>query len=151
VTGKTATTQIYEKQAIQEAMFGSGAAATKTGISANHMGVSVELSDPERAAGLLAPGSHVNIFSIPNSGGTEEKNPKLILRNSVVIQIGNENVGSQTSATGSDQASSGTTAEQDDVPRTVVSLDLSETDAIDLLRANANGTLYFAVLPPAGS
>jgi pilus assembly protein CpaB len=152
VIGKTATTQIYQKQAIQKPMFGSGAAATKTGISANHMGVSVELTDPERAAGLLAPGSHVNIFSIPNPGGNEEKVPDLILRNSVVIQIGNENVGSQSStSTGSGQSSTSTTAGQDNVPRTVVSLDLTVDDATKLLKANANGTLYFAVLPPGGS
>jgi pilus assembly protein CpaB len=148
VLDKTATTQIYAKQAIVKQMFGTGAAATKTGISEGNMGVSVELSDPERAAGLLVPGSYVNIFSIPNAKGGELKVPRLILRNAQVIQIGNDNVGAQTAEATKGSSSTSATTSKDDVPRTVVSLNLSESDTTDLLKANANGTLYLGVLPP---
>jgi pilus assembly protein CpaB len=150
VIGKVTATQIYAKQAILKPMFTAKPAAAKIGITKGHMGISVELSDPERAAGLLTPGSLVNIFSIPNGGGNGgQKTPKIILKSISVIQIGNENVASLSTpapaTAGSGTASN--SASKDNVARTVVSLDLDEGQATDLLKANSNGTLYFGVLP----
>jgi pilus assembly protein CpaB len=139
VLGKSVTTQIFKNQVIQEAMFAAGNKASTTGISPTNVGITVDISDPARAAGLLKLGSKIDIFSIPSDGKAGQKVSRKVLTNVTVIQIGNERDGTNTPIPGA-------TASADDVPRTIVGLDVSVNDARAVKDAEANGALYFAVL-----
>jgi pilus assembly protein CpaB len=142
--GKTASGAIFDGQPLQSRMFTSSAEGTDHGIQKDQVGVTVELSDPQRAAGLLSVGSKITIFSQPKLSSGKSQSVALLSK-VVVIQIGNDRQGSdQSSQTGSAAA----TAE--DVPTAVVGLTLSPGDAMKVKDAEANGTLYFGVLP-AGS
>jgi pilus assembly protein CpaB len=141
-----ALSKILPGQILQKQMFGTTSAAASSGIGEGQLGITVELSDPERAAGLLKVNSKIEIFTIPN-GGTKKKSVPLLGDNGTgvtVIQIGNQRVGSSSTA-----AANGTAAEN--VPSTLVGLSLNQADVIKIKDAEANGTLYFAVLPAAKS
>lgn len=153
IANQTATTTIYPQTPLQKGMFSSTLTATTTGITPGQMGVTVELADPLRAAGLLKVGSKIEIFfvpSTPSSGGKRNAVPLLGEKGSggiTVIELGNDRVGG-SSATSSDQGSA-TTAE--DVPSTLVGLALTEEQVRTLRSAEANGALSFAVLPAQAS
>jgi pilus assembly protein CpaB len=141
-----AVSKILVGQVLQKGMFGSTSAAATSGIGKDQLGITVELSDPERAAGLLKVDSKIEIFTIPN-GGTKKKSVPLLGDDGTgvtVIQIGNQRLGSSSTGT-----ANGTAAEN--VPSTLVGLSLSQNDVIKVKDAEANGTLYFAVLPAVKS
>jgi pilus assembly protein CpaB len=146
---------ILPQQVIQKSMFGSPGDAATSGITRGR-GVAVELTDPARAAGLLAPGSRVTVYLVPDPeddvkqevkilpNGRLQLAPQLslpiILNDALVMRVGNS---SSTPATAS--ARTTTTAQPDDVPRTIVTLDLSPDDTTKVVSAQAFGDLYFAV------
>jgi pilus assembly protein CpaB len=151
---KVVTEPIYAEQVVLNSMFGSADAAATTGIS-KERGVAVELTDPGRAAGLLAPGSIVTIYLIPKDPSPERlqritkpqgqvtldppiKLP-VIVNEALVMRIGNSSKTSKTTT----RTTTGT--QTDDVPRTIVTLDLTEEHADAVVAAQALGELYFAV------
>ena len=155
--GRVVKDPIYLEQVVLSSMFGSAGDAATTGITQG-TGIAVELTDPARAAGLLAPGSHVKIYLIPKNtdrelatqqripvgkGGQMTLDPALklpvILEDALVMRIGN----SSNTRTTSTRTTTGT--QTDDVPRTIVTLDLKESDADAVAAAQALGDLYFAV------
>lgn len=153
--GKVTTETIYPEQTVLKSMFGAAGAATANGFK-NARGVSVEMTDPGRAAGLLSPGSHVTIYLIPKNTdpdletaqkitpnrvtGQLKLDPPIklpvILDDALVMRIGNSTTSSTTTTNGT---------QTDDVPRTIVTLDLTEADADAVVAAQALGELYFAV------
>ncbi len=143
LTGLVAVSKILKGQVLQKQMFGTSSAAASSGIDPDELGITVELSDPERAAGLLKVGSRIEIFTIPN--GSKEKKSVAILGATgpgvEVIQIGNQGVGSSSTAAKNNGAAA------DDVPSTLVGLALNQADVIKIKDAEANGSLFFAVLP----
>lgn len=157
---KVVTEQIYAEQVVLDSMFGDAGAAANTEIQ-NGFGVSVELTDPGRAAGLLAPGSHVKVYLVPKNmtpeleemqkivvgktSGIMELSPPLklpvILPNAEVMRIGNSSSSTSTTTTRNNSST-----QKDDVPRTIVTLDVNEAGADALTAAQALGELYFAVI-----
>jgi pilus assembly protein CpaB len=150
---------IQAEQVVLGSMFGDAGVAANTEIK-NDMGISVELTDPGRAAGLLAPGSHVKVYLIPkNSDPDLEKMQKarqdaagnilldppiklpVILEDALVMRIGNSSSSTSTTTT-----KNNTSTQKDDVPRTIVTLDVKEEGADALAAAQALGDLYFAVI-----
>ncbi len=148
---------IYAEQVVLGSMFGSAGAAAATGIT-KERALAVELTDPGRAAGLLVPGSLVTVYLIPKNtavtiervqriskskSGKLELDPPLklpvILPKALVMRIGNSSTKSKTIT----RTTTGT--QTDDVPRTIVTLDLTEADADSVVAAKALGDLYFAV------
>jgi pilus assembly protein CpaB len=135
VTGQTVG-PIYRGQVLQKAMFSSADSATVTGgIGAGQEGITVELEDPERAAGLLKVGSLIDIFSIINKKVSDPP----VVQSAKVIGIGAVHVDS------SDDASTNSNAET--LPSTLVALTLSRVDIGLVKTAEARGKLFFAVLP----
>jgi len=158
--GKVVQEPINTEQVVLGSMFGSASDAATTDITKGR-GVAVELTDPGRAAGLLAPGSHVKIYLIPKNGekdletfqnidvhpdGTMILRPVLklpvILPDALVMRIGN----SANTSTTTTKTETGT--QTDDVPRTIVTLDVNDAGADALVAAQALGELYFAVIGP---
>ena len=124
---------ILPGQQIVPAMFTAADATGQADLKTGRRGLAVELTDPARAAGLLTPGSDVTVYSIPNRGRAHK-----LLEHALVLRIGNQRQGTGTSSTG------GSTA-RDDVPRAIVTLDLSPADALTVVTAQAEGELYFSV------
>jgi pilus assembly protein CpaB len=162
---KVVIDKIEAEQVVLASMFGDAGEAANTEIK-NGFGVSVELTDPGRAAGLLAPGSHVKIYLIPTNGDKDleqvqnididqrktgptagkmtlapELKLPVILPDAVVMRIGNS---SSTTTTTTTRNNSST--QKDDVPRTIITLDVDEAGADRLVLAEALGDLYFAVI-----
>jgi len=125
---------ILPGQQIVPAMFAAADAAGQTDLKPGRRGLAIELTDPARAAGLLTPGSEVTVYSIPNQGKVDE-----LLTSALVLRIGNQRQGTGTSST----AATGTA--KDDVPRAIVTLDLSRLEALKVVDAQAKGELYFSV------
>jgi pilus assembly protein CpaB len=163
--GKTVTTAIFIGQPILRGMFGAQSAVTQVGISPGHRGVSVELTDPQRAAGLLTPGASVEIFWTPTasgsatggSGGSGSSEPvkvaEVVLPSVKVIAIGTERVGSPTddaASTSSSGLKGGGGQQQDQVASTVVTLDLTEAEAKKVIAKAVTGDLHFGVINSAG-
>jgi len=135
-----AVSPIYRGQVLQARMFAAGGAiGAGNGIKAGQLGITVDLTDAQRAAGLLRLGSLIDIFTLPATGNGGRK-PGPILSGVTVIQIGNQRMGSTADG-----------ADDENVPSTLVGLTLSEPDVIRLKSAEAAGSLYFAVLPKPAS
>jgi pilus assembly protein CpaB len=123
---------ILPGQQIVPDMFAASAAAVQNGLKDGRHAVAVELTDPARAAGLLVPGSEVTVYATPEGGTTRQ-----ILKTAVVLRIGNQR-----------DLTAGTTPRgtaRDDVPRTIVTLDLNADQAFQVVKAQAGGELYFSV------
>jgi hypothetical protein len=137
LAGKTLISKLYEGQILQSSMF-SATPVARTGIDPDKVGIDVDLSAPERAAGLLTVGAMIRIYTFKEKNGAKTSEPVLV-KPVEVIQIGNVQQKTVTDDDGSTE----------DIPSTVVGLNLAEPDARKVLDAQANTTLYFAVLPPA--
>jgi Flp pilus assembly protein CpaB len=139
VTDKTLISKLYKGQILQRSMF-SSTPVTQTGIKPDQVGIDVDLSDPQRAAGLLTVGSMIKIYSLHDKNGAKKSDP--VLPDPVeVIQIGNLREKTLSTTT------NGTTTTED-IPSTVVGLTLKELDAKRVKDAEAGGALYFMVMPP---
>jgi pilus assembly protein CpaB len=156
--GKVTTETIYPEQTVLKSMFGAAGVVSGNGIT-KERAVSVELTDPARVAGVLAPGSNVTIYLLPDpddnddlkqpyvitKNGTVVLTPSIkmpiVLQNARVLGIGNQRLGASSTATNAD----GTATETDNVPRTIVTLDLSAEEATKVVSAQNYGELYFAV------
>jgi pilus assembly protein CpaB len=157
--GQVVTEPINDEQVVLKSMFSTPGDAATTEITKGR-GVTVQLSDPARAAGLLVPGSEVTIYLNPLETDTKLKDVQklakhgrqltldppitlpVIVEKARVMRIGN--------STDQPVATPRTTASQrDDVPRTIVTLDLPPADAAAIVAAQALGDLYFAVHGPS--
>src|SRR4051812_37126672 len=76
--GKVVQEAIHPEQVVLASMFGTAGQAATTGITQGR-GVAVELTDQGRAAGLLAPGSHVKIYLIPKNTDPDLEKAQRIL------------------------------------------------------------------------
>jgi pilus assembly protein CpaB len=139
--GQVALVGIVEGAPLQQAMFGRSTGTLGTvGISKRGVGVSFELTDPQRVAGLLSPGMFVEVYSVPKDGDA-----KLALGNSVeVLQIGTENVGSLGSPQSAAQQAVNPNADQ--VPRAILTFDLTRAQALELLKDKRDGDLALGLL-----
>jgi pilus assembly protein CpaB len=108
------------------------------GIPKGKMAISVNLTDPDRVAGFVNPGSEVAIFV--TGGGDAGQKTKLLLQRVTVL-----GVGSTTPITTTTTAEDGTqVAEQ--LPRTLLTLALDQTDAQKVILASKSVGLTFALL-----
>jgi pilus assembly protein CpaB len=159
---RTVVLPIQEQQVITSSLFGGPGESATTDI-VNERAVSVELTDPARAAGLLVPGSTVTIYLVPTpENGVKQKyrvpetgankgliilDPALrmpvILPAARVLGIGNQRIGASSNAAATSRKI--ISSQADNVARTIVTLDLSESDASKVISALPFGDLYFAV------
>ena len=132
--------------------FGANAAeaVSPLGIPANKMAISINLTDPDRVAGFVNPGSEVAIFvtGVPigsatttADGATAGESRTQILLDRVTV-LG---VGSTTPVTTTTTAEDGT-QQTEQLPRTLLTLALSQDEAQKVILASKTYGLTFGLL-----
>jgi pilus assembly protein CpaB len=150
IQSMAATTTIFPGEQIIADNFAADAAASAVPVAKGHLAVSVQLSDPARVAGLLGVNSHVTVFATVDSRGTTRTD--VLLPDVKVLGIG-----SQTTLTRRTSGQGGSTRTEE-IPATIVTLELLPQEAKKVVFASGNGELYFGLLgtgdkpgPGAGS
>jgi pilus assembly protein CpaB len=138
VAGKVAITTIYPGEQLISSKFGAGAASSGLTIPKGKIAVSVNLSDPARVAGFVNPGDKVAIFM--SAGGGSGPFTRLLLPNVEVIGAGTTTVVATTTT----DASGAQTSEQ--LPKTLLTLALSQSEAERVLYAAGNGDLALGLM-----
>lgn len=148
ISEDVALSPIYAGEQILAAKFGSLSDAKTLVIPDDKLAVSVELTDPERVAGFVNPGSAVAIFMsadpvLLKPDGTERKLPattRLLLPKVEVIGVGTTSVASKVTTTEAGEE----VTEQ--VPRTILTVAVNQKEAEKLIYASRNGDVSFALL-----
>ncbi|MEX2267674.1 MAG: Flp pilus assembly protein CpaB [Acidimicrobiia bacterium] len=142
LSGKVAASTIQAKQFITEQSFvqpsegGGGSLASSIG-SGDKVAVTISV-DPERGvANAIAPGDRVDVLVVDNTGATA------ILEAVKVLAVGQETA---ASAGGTDGQPSPTAATSG-----LITFELRPDEALAVVSANKNGTLYLTLRPLAAS
>lgn len=148
ISDEVAIGTIYPGEQILAAKFGSLGDAGTLVIPDDKLAVSVELTDPERVAGFVNPGSEVAIFlsadpviMLPD-GGEKSLPPytRLLLPKVEVIGVGTTSMAAKTITTEAGEE----VTEQ--VPRTILTVAVNQKEAEKLIYAARNGDVSFALL-----
>ncbi len=150
--GTVALQSILPGEQIVADKFGVNAAeaASPLGIPEKMMAVSVNLTDPDRVAGFVNPGSEVAIFVTkvdvedtggdPNAPGATTAKTRILLGRVTVL-----GVGSTTPVTTTTTAEDGT-QQTEQLPRTLLTLALNQNDAEKVILASKTLDVTFALL-----
>ena len=138
VAGKVAITAIYPGEQLISSKFGATGSTSGLTIPKGKIAMSVNLTDPARVAGFVNPGDKVAIFM--NGSGAGGAFSRLLLPNVQVIGAGTTTV---VATTKTDDAGAQTT---DQLPKTLLTVAVSQDEAERLLYATTNGELAFALL-----
>lgn len=145
--GLVNTGPILAGQVIQRAMFGDSTEVTASGLEADQMRLAIQLNDPNRSAGFLQSGSDVAVFYTTGDGAGQRT--QLLLDKVRVLSVGATVQRRSRSGSGSGDASAGaTSATEDTVPTTIVSVAVNQAQAQKLIFSQQAGELYFAILQP---
>jgi pilus assembly protein CpaB len=134
IAGKVATTNIYPGEQLISSKFGATSAANGLAIPKGKIAISISLSDPSRVAGFVNPGDKVAIFL------TQDDGSRLLLPNVTVIGAGTTTVTTTTTTT----AQGAQSTEQ--LPKTLLTLAVSQPEAEKVLLAQKLGELAFGLL-----
>jgi pilus assembly protein CpaB len=147
IDDKVAISTIYAGQQIMGQQFGKPGSEESLTIPDDKLAVSVELTDPERVAGFVNPGSWVAVFAsadpeLYKPDGSTQKLPqitKMLLPKVQVIGVGDTSVSQRTTTNGDGKQ----TTEQ--IPRTILTLAVDQGQAERVIYAARNGDLAFAL------
>lgn len=147
ITDLVAIGTIYPGEQILAKKFGNMGDADTLVIPDDKLAVSVELTDPERVAGFVNPGSEVAIFVsadpvLYTPDGKERKLPqytRLLLPNVEVVGVGTTSMASKTTTTEEGE-------ETEPVARTILTVAVDQEQAERLIYADRNGDISFALL-----
>jgi len=137
IAGKTATAALYPGEQLTSSKFSAESTATGLTIPKGRIAISVNLSDPARVAGFVNPGDKVAIFM--NGSNPEGNFVRLLLPNIQVIGAGTTTM---VATTKTDAAGAQTT---DALPKTLLTLALTQHEAERVLFASNNGELAFGL------
>lgn len=162
LAGKVALTAIFPKEQIIPEKFGAAGTEQTITIPKGAMAVSVQLTDPARVAGFITPGSTVAIFyssesgtqtssadastgdtaaaSDPNAPALVGGFTRLLLPDVQVIGVGTTSV---LSTTTTDETGAATTEQ---LPKTLLTLALTQDQAEKVIFASRNGELALGLL-----
>ncbi|HEU5036698.1 MAG TPA: Flp pilus assembly protein CpaB [Nocardioides sp.] len=138
---------IYPGQQLVSGQLGAPGSQQVLNIPDDQMAISVELTDPERVAGFVSPGSWVAIFVSGDveaylADGSTRKLPtvtRILLPKVQVLGVGDTTVTSRTT-----KGDDGTqTTEQ--VPRTILTIAVTQPQAQKVIYSARNGDLTFAL------
>jgi pilus assembly protein CpaB len=135
LVGKVTTTTIYPGQQIIPQMFGNSGEISTLSVPADRLAISVSLDDPAQVAGFVDAGTNVAIFvtSVAKGGSTQ-----LLLPKALVLAIGNKTATPQdTTTTGTEEAS---------VPKTILTIAVTQKDYQKVLFASTHGQLNLGLL-----
>ncbi len=137
VTGLVATGTIFPGEQLIADRFGNAGSAQTLVIPDDKFAMSVELTDPERVAGFVNPGSEVAIFVTVSD---PRPYTRILLPRVTVIGVGQTTT---TSRTTTDDSGAQTVEE---VPKTILTLAVNQEQAEKLIWADRFGDLNFALL-----
>jgi pilus assembly protein CpaB len=147
IKGRAAST-ILRGQVLQKQMFTTADTTAGSDISAKNLGVSFNLEDPNRVAPMLAPGSMVRVYATHKDGDTASIREVFGSTPIKVIGIGARLPSSKPESTSGTQE----LAQQDEeLPKTIITLDLTPDQARELIRTDVVDDLYFGLLPPSAA
>jgi pilus assembly protein CpaB len=138
-TDRVALSTIFPGEQIIPEKFGDVGDQNALNIPKDKMAVSVQLTDPSRVAGFVNPGSEVAVFystQTPDGEGVA----KLILRKAEVIGVGQTTVLSTTKTTAEGDATT------EEIPKTILTLAVTQDEATDVFLGASTGELSFALL-----
>lgn len=138
VAGKVAVAAIYPGEQLISSKFGATGTGTGLTIPKGKIAISVNLSDPARVAGFVNPGDKVAIFMNGSAGGGTFS--RLLLPNVQVIGAGTTTVVATTTT----DSTGAQTSEQ--LPKTLLTLAVTQSDAERVMFASGNGELAFALM-----
>jgi pilus assembly protein CpaB len=135
ISDQVALAPIFPGQQILAQMFGApGGATDGLSVPKDRLAMSVQLGDPERVAGFVAPGSDVTIFY------TENNETMVIIPRIEVLATGATTLSTQIVTT---QTGESTTEE---IPQTILTLDADQIQAQRIITGQSAGRLYFGLL-----
>ena len=141
VAGKVAVSAIYPGEQIISAKFGATGAGTGLTIPKGKLAISINLTDPARVAGFVNPGDNVAIFmNGAGLGNNAGQFTRLLLPKIQVIGAGTTTVVATTTT----DATGAQTQEQ--LPKTLLTLAVTQAEAERVLFASSNGELSFGLL-----
>ena len=132
---------VFAGQQIVDAEFGSPTQASSSGLALakGQIAISVQLADPNRVAGFVQPGSDVAVFlsgqPVGGTGGSQVTT-RLLLPKIQVIAVGPTTVAPAAAGKANPEA----------VPRALMTLAVSQSDAERIITAQSSGTLWFGLL-----
>jgi pilus assembly protein CpaB len=139
ISGRVAVAPIYPGEQLITSKFGNTGSASALTIPKGKIAISVNLTDPARVAGFVNPGDKVAIFmtGAREGGGNFSR---LLLGDVQVIGAGTTTM---VSTTTTDPTGAQTT---DQLPKTLLTLGVTQDEAERVLYASSNGELAFALL-----
>ena len=141
IAGQVALTTIYPGQQILTGLFGATVAdqtANDLAIPPGSIAVSMQFSDPARVAGFVQPGAKVAIFLTTAAGASGgEEVIRVLLPDALVIAVG------PTTIT---PPQDGTAANEEALPRALLTLGLTQRDSQKLIYGSTKGQLYLGLL-----
>ncbi len=148
LTGTVSLGTIYPGEQIIQAKWGQSAATESAlQIPDENMAASVNLTDPARVAGFVNPGSQVAVFwtglGAPAADGTPATMTKILLTRVTVLGVGST---TPVSTTTTDETGASTTEQ---LPRTLLTLSLTQAQTQKVLLGAATGELAFGLLTDA--
>jgi pilus assembly protein CpaB len=141
LSGTVSLGTIYPGEQIISAKWGASAAVQSVlQIPDTLMSATVNLTDPARVAGFVNPGSIVAIFFTGTDPTTGQPFTRLLLDKITVVAVGST---TPVSTTTTDQNGASTTEQ---LPRTLITLALTQQQVEKVTFAAGNGELSFALL-----
>ena len=140
ISDQVALAPVFPGQQILAQMFGKPGSDTGLNVPDDKLAISVQLGDPERVAGFVAPGSNVAIFATVSSTGTEGESTQVLLPEVEVIGVGATTLATQVTTT--DEGESTT----EEVPKALLTLAVDQRQAQKIINAQSGGSLYFGLL-----
>lgn len=128
-----ATTAMYPGEQVIAAKFGTVGSVSNLGIPDKRLAISVQLTDPNRVAGFVSPGSDVAIWVAMNQNGQQAV--RLLLEDVKVLGTGQSTVASTTTTDPNGQQ----TTEQ--IPMTILTVSVDQEAAEKIRLAEKVGEL----------
>jgi pilus assembly protein CpaB len=141
--GKYAAQPIHAGEQVLSTMWGTTiqASTSNLAIPEGKMAISVNLTDPDRVAGNLDTGSLVAIFVTGQADpNTNDTSTKLLLTKVTVLRVGSP-VPTSTTKTSTDGSQT-----TEDLPRTLLTLAVDQSEAQKVIVASKADELTFALL-----
>jgi pilus assembly protein CpaB len=137
-----ALSPLFPGEQVLQAKFGSAAATTGLAIPKGQIAMSIQLTDPARVAGFVEPGSDVIIFATgsvdPQNGTKPFDTAFTLLPRVTVLAVGPTTVARANDTTG--------TTNKEALPRTIITLAVTQLQAQRILLADFKGDLSFGLL-----
>ncbi|WP_300645830.1 Flp pilus assembly protein CpaB [Nocardioides sp.] len=148
VAEQIALTVIYPgEQVVPQKLGDTAVEETRLNIpEEGDMAMSINLTDPARVAGFVNPGSEVAIFLTGSNPTTGAPFSSVLLTRVTVIAVGSTTPVTTTTTTTEGQGQEGGQQVVESLPRTLITLSVSQAQMQRVLLAQQQGELSFALL-----